>query len=387
MMKKLLFLWLFFAVLFAACTDDDDNGGEIPMPEVNKVKMIVVNEGLFNTGTADISVVYEDGTTIWNAFERANGVPMGDVAQSITYINGKYFVALNGSGKIEVVEPETFKSIGTILYTQKGKPRFMAPINDTVAIVSDIQGQLVRVNTSDYSVIEYIPLATNWGVEKIVKIGDKLFGANPAGKGIAVFDIDNISEAGKRIIPVLVKDNAKTSKMHLDKNNKLWVLTTGTNTQKESCVFWNCIDPDTEEVLDVVEIPFLKKGDPNLKIDSPMAGGFLYYRSDISGDKSTIYFSMNACTDVENGTYQLVVFELNVDTKAYKLYRKTLGVTNMYGMGVSPDGEVYVCDAIDYAAQRGYLRHFYANGSETAVKVGVYPRMIWFTENETPSVK
>ena len=269
MMKKLLFLWLFFAVLFAACTDDDDNGGEIPMPEVNKVKMIVVNEGLFNTGTADISVVYEDGTTIWNAFERANGVPMGDVAQSITYINGKYFVALNGSGKIEVVEPETFKSIGTILYTQKGKPRFMAPINDTVAIVSDIQGQLVRVNTSDYSVIEYIPLATNWGVEKIVKIGDKLFGANPAGKGIAVFDIDNISEAGKRIIPALVKDNAKTSKMNLDKNNKLWVLTTGTNTQKESCVFWNCIDPDTEEVLDVVEIPFLKKGDPNLKIDSP----------------------------------------------------------------------------------------------------------------------
>ena len=118
-----------------------------------------------------------------------------------------------------------------------------------------------------------------------------------------------------------------------------------------------------------------------------MAGGFLYYRSDISGDKSTIYFSMNACTDVENGTYQLAVFELNVDTKAYKLYRKTLGVTNMYGMGVSPDGEVYVCDAIDYAAQRGYLRHFYANGSETAVKVGVYPRMIWFTENETPSVK
>ena len=42
MMKKLLFLWLFFAVLFAACTDDDDNGGEIPMPEVNKVKMIVL---------------------------------------------------------------------------------------------------------------------------------------------------------------------------------------------------------------------------------------------------------------------------------------------------------------------------------------------------------
>ena len=221
MMKKFLFLWLFLAVLFAACTDDDDNVGEIPTPEVNKVQMIVVNEGLFGTGTADISVVYEDGTTIWNAFERANGVPMGDVAQSITYFNGKYFVVLNGSAKIEVVEPETFKSVGTILYTQKGSPRFMVPINDTEAIVTDLQGQLVRVNTSDYSVVEYIPLATNWGIEKIVKIGNKLFGANPAGKGIAVFDVNNISEEGKRIIRVLVKDNTKTSKMHLDKNNKL----------------------------------------------------------------------------------------------------------------------------------------------------------------------
>ena len=42
MMKKFLFLWLFLAVLFAACTDDDDNVGEIPTPEVNKVQMIVV---------------------------------------------------------------------------------------------------------------------------------------------------------------------------------------------------------------------------------------------------------------------------------------------------------------------------------------------------------
>ena len=67
-----------------------------------------------------------------------------------------------------------------------------------------------------------------------MKIGNKLFGANPAGKGIAVFDVNNISEEGKRIIRVLVKDNTKTSKMHLDKNNKLWVLTTGTNTQKEN---------------------------------------------------------------------------------------------------------------------------------------------------------
>ena len=36
-----------------------------------------------------------------------------------------------------------------------------------------------------------------------------------------------------------------------------------------------------------------------------MSGG-LYYRSDISGDKSTIYFSMNACTDVKMGLINLL---------------------------------------------------------------------------------
>lgn len=383
-MKKILFLWLFFAAFLAACTDNDDESEIIPSPTTNRIKMIVVNEGLFGTGSGDISAIYEDGTTIWNAFEKANGVPMGDVAQSITYLRKKYFVVLNGSAKIEVVEPGTFKSLGTILYEKKGSPRFMAPISDTSAIVSDLQGQLVEINTEKYTVIQHIPLS--WGVEKIVRVGDKLFGANTSGRGIAVFDIDNISEENKRVIPVLVRDGTKTSKMHLDKNNKLWVLTTGQNSAKVNCIFWNEIDPDTEEVIEIVEIPLLKKGETNLKIGSPMSG-VPYYRSDINKERNTIYFSLHACTDVANGTSQLAAFELNVDTKEYKLYRQTSGVTMMYGMGVSPSGEVYVCDAIDYTAQRGYLRHFQSNGSETAVKVGVYPRMIWFTDNEVNSDK
>ena len=35
----------------------------------------------------------------------------------------------------------------------------------------------------------------------------------------------------------------------------------------------------------------------------------------------------------------------------------------MYGFSVSPQGEVYLCDCLDYSAQRGYIRNYKKDGS------------------------
>ena len=113
MMKKILFLLLFVAA-FMACSDDDDNNQDF-LPG-NHINMIVVNEGAFTTGSAALSVIYDDGSTKFDLFQDVNGRPLGDVAQSITYIKGNYFVTLNGSKKVEVVEPQTFNSVATIVF-------------------------------------------------------------------------------------------------------------------------------------------------------------------------------------------------------------------------------------------------------------------------------
>ena len=54
-----------------------------------------------------ISVLNKDGSVIPDIFREVNHRPLGDVAQSITKINGKYFVTLDNSKKIEVIDPET----------------------------------------------------------------------------------------------------------------------------------------------------------------------------------------------------------------------------------------------------------------------------------------
>ena len=98
-----------------------------------------------------ISILNKDGSVIPDIFREVNHRPLGDVAQSITKINGKYFVTLDNSKKIEVIDPETFGSVGTILYTQAGFPRQIVAISPTEAIVSDLWNLMANLwNISPY---------------------------------------------------------------------------------------------------------------------------------------------------------------------------------------------------------------------------------------------
>ena len=370
MMKKILFLLLFVAA-FMACSDDDDNNQDF-LPG-NHINMIVVNEGAFTTGSAALSVIYDDGSTKLDLFQDVNGRPLGDVAQSITYIKGNYFVALNGSKKVEVVEPQTFNSVASIIFNDDVKPRFIQPISETEAIVSDQNKQLIRINIKDYTVVEYIDI-TETGVmqiEKMLTIGNKLFCA-ALGKGIGVFDTDNIKGSSMRLIDGLEGSIMQTAKLILDKNNKLWVLTTGNDK-----VILNCINPETEKVEKTVDVPYVKEGD-EAYVDGCITGTAWYTRMDTDRTKGKLYFYMNIRS--EGNSAFGAIFTMNVDTYEVELYRKLPGLGMMYGMGISPDGDVYLCDCLDWSRQRGFLREYKENGSIVSQRVGIYPRMIHFTE-------
>lgn len=343
-----------------------------------RVRMVVVNEGQFTRGTAALSAITFDGTTTFDIFRDVNNRPIGDVAQSLTYINGKYFVAMNNSKKVEVIEPQTFRSIATINYEQDGSPRFVAPISDTTAIVSDLNAQLVRIDTKNYKVIEHIDISASGAmqVEKMTVIGKKLFCA-ALGAGIGVYDTDGpITGASMRIVEGLEGSIMKTCKLLTDKNDKLWVFTTGSGK-----ALLNRIDPATEKVDKVVEIPYIAKGD-EAYTEGCITGTAWFTRWDTDRNRNRLYFYMNELINAERGTVIGAVFTLDVDKDAIdpKPYRELPGLGMMYGMGISPDGNVFLCDCMDYTAQRGFLREYRADGSVDSRRVGVYPRMVHFTE-------
>lgn len=378
--KPCLLLALLLLLLASAC----DRIPEEPTfdAKTTPIKMVVVNEGLFTTNTAALSVIYEDGTTYFDIFRWVNHRPLGDVAQSVTDINDKYFVAVNNSRRIEILDKTTFKSVGSIRYKNSGSPRFIAPLNDSLAMVSDLYGQLVVIRTvPPYKELEYIELPyKSQSIEKMTTVRGKIFGAY-VNLGLAVIDCDDYSVRKMRLMKdVVPTEITKTCKMQVDANQKLWVLTTPRMKRDQSYMVLNCIDPDSEKVIHRTRIDY-KKQDIH---SGDIIGMPLYNRVDINPERTKIYFNLYEATkDGDTKERVQVLYTIDVNTHKVERYLPLPGVSMMYGMGVSPEGDACVCDCLDYTAQRGYVRVFPKNGGEVkSYKVGVYPRMIVFPNKD-----
>ena len=74
-------------ILLIAC-DKAGTGYPVGSWGEGDIEALILNEGTINTNMGEISVIYRNGVVVPNIFRDVNGRPMGDVAQSITKING-----------------------------------------------------------------------------------------------------------------------------------------------------------------------------------------------------------------------------------------------------------------------------------------------------------
>lgn len=342
-----------------------------------EIEALVLNEGLLNTNAGAISVIYKDSTVVVDAFQDVNHRPMGDVAQSITMINGLYFVAMNNSKKIEIVDPRTFKSVGTILYAQAGYPRQIVPISPTEAVVSDLNRQLVRIRTvPPYGKpLEYISIP-RW-IEYLVVAENKVFGMTQGG--LYVFDANKIDKEYARVIKdVYNEEYTKTSQLMLDKHGMIWALMYQKRSGAVTGITLKGVDPLREKVVKSYTLPL---GNANSQTPGDIIGYINYNRTDIDPTGTWIYFNVKTRSAEENDKgvkEQQSVYRMNVDTGEFEHYYDLPGVGMMYGFAVSPEGDIYLCDCLDYTAQRGYIRHYLKDGTRVSHKVGVYPSQVYF---------
>ena len=362
-------------LMLAACDKDGlYPGGSL---QEGPIECLVLNEGLINTNEGCLSVVYRDSTVVVDAFQDANHRPMGDVAQSVTLINGKYFVAMNNSKKVEVMDPTTFQSLGTILYTRAGYPRQIVPISDTEAVVSDLRSQLVRIRTVEPygEPLEYIPLPTN--IEYLAAAENKIFGMT--SRGVMVFDADHVTADEARFIrDIHNEEQTKTCRMLKDKNGDIWALTNNREGSRIAGVTLSRIDPAREQVAETHTLTFLDT--LSAAVGEPVAH-VNYNRTDIDPTGTYIYFNVMTKTAEPNDEgvrEQQSVYRFNIDNGTFELYRHLPGVGMMYGFAVGPTGDVYLCDCLDYTAQRGYVRCYRADGTVDSYRVGVYPSQVYF---------
>jgi len=138
-----------------------------------------------------------------------------------------------------------------------------------------------------------------------------------------------------------------------------------------------CIDPHQEKVEVSYILPISEKANPQA---GDVIGTITYNRTDIDPTLNWIYFNVKTCKSNTAAGITSVqsVYRMNVGTGEFEHYLDLPGIDMMYGFSVSPQGEVYLCDCLDYSAQRGYIRNYKKDGSIRNFRVGIYPSQVYF---------
>lgn len=356
MKKNLINLFIGTAVLFSACTKDPETPSPItPNENLFKSGVYIVNEGNFNAGNASIDLYSKDSNkVIKNIFSLVNNRPLGDVAQSMSIVNNKGYIVLNGSAKIEVINASNALSIASI--SGFISPRYLVAKDTLRAFVSDwFANEVKELNLSNNTITRSIKVGT--GPEGMCIVGNKLYVANCGGydldSTISVIDLTSNMEVKKINVgdaPLAIQQDA---------NGNIWVLCRGSygtdfmspdDDTKGALVK---INPNTDAILATLEIGV--KGDHPDKIKMNAAKNTMYFLS-----------SYNQLT----GVFKFNISDVSTPTTAF--------ISGYYyGLGYDKvSDELYLADAVDFK-QNGFMKRYSSAGSliET-YSVGIIPNGI-----------
>ncbi len=339
--KSLIFTVLaFFAfsiVFLNSCILDDDD--EIPPSAYAGV--FIINEGSFNKGNSSVSFYNPSGSALTeNLFTKVNSRPLGDIFQSMAKVGDNFYLVVNNSSKIEVVNATDFKSVATI--SGLGSPRFFlspSSSNGTKAYVTDLFNNQIHVlDLKTNTKIKSISLG-GWS-EHMVEAGGNVYANNWTNKKVYV--IDPTADVVKDSIVLSAAPNG----IVIDANKKIWILLDTSGNQKAKLIR---INPANNTIEVTVEFS---------------AGGY-GAKLAINGAGDKLYFTNS------NGLYEMDITATTVPATPKK-------AGNFYSLGVDPiDGTIYLGDALDFN-QKGNITRINGDGSETAFKAGIIPGNFFF---------
>ena len=311
--------------------------------------LFITNEGNFQYGNASLSFYDPATRTIENeVFYRANGMKLGDVAQSMIVHNGVGWVVVNNSHVVFAIDLNTFREVGRI--TNLTSPRYMHFVSDEKAYITQIwDNRITVVNPRTYQITGYIdcPEMTmeTGSTEQMVQWGDYVY-VNCWSYQNRILKIDTRTDT---VVDELEVGIQPTS-LVLDRNGKIWTITDGGYEGSpygyEAPSLYR-IDAETFRVER--EFPFVLGDDPS-EVQINGAGDRIYWLND----------------DV----WEMDVEAERLPVRPFLEQRETI----YYGLTIDPrSGEVYVADAIDYQQQGMIYRYSPAGELLDEFYVGVIP--------------
>lgn len=330
-MKKLVLI-AFAALSLIACDRDiigPQEENPKPKPVLEGRHVFVIDEGNFGSGNAGITAYNPESKEVqYNVYSGFNDdVPLGDVAQDMQQYNGRYYMVLNNSGKVTVVDTTSWKNVGEIEGLQN--PKYISFYKNR-AFVTELYAKKLQVINLDQMKIEQ-------EVAMPEKGGYTIFWNDRIWVGVEQYLVSiNPETLEKDSIYTLRK---KVERMVVDPQNRMWVLT----TEKPAHLYR--INPSGAIDLDFVfganEEPLYLQINPD--------GRYLYYVMD-------------------NAVYRISKDEFAMP------HEKLLDFPgqNVYGFNVDPEtGELYLADALDYNQASDICRYSADGKLKDQFKAGV----------------
>lgn len=346
------------ASMFTACSDDDEP--DAPDVETSEHGLFVVCEG--NYGASNASLTWanlQENVYLNEIFRKANNVPLGSQAQSMTVHDDDGWVVVCDSHIIFKIDLDDYKEEGRIVGLTQ--PRYMLFVNDTKAYVTLFNSnQIAIVNPETYTVTGYIDVAEKFdatNAEMMVKDGKYVY-ANCWSYQNKIIRIDTDTDK----VDACLEVGVQPKDMCLDKNKNLWVVTDGGGWEQ---------NPAGYEAPAIVKVD-TRSFKVTKKFEMPLGSNVGAIAINGAGDR--LYWT---CNDV---------YSMSVNSEA--LPEKPIikafpdNAFRFYGLGVSPKtGHVVIADAKDFA-QNGEVFEYDADGNMLrSFETGVCPRFFCWYED------
>lgn len=349
-----------FGLAAAACLTGGCMKWDYGAPEEFRAEgegLFIVNEGNFQYGNASLSYYDPGAEEVMNeVFFRANGMKLGDVAQSITVRKGVGWIVVNNSHVIFAIDTRTFREVGRI--TGFTSPRYIHFLSDEKAYVSQLwDNRICIVNPKRFEITGYIecPGMTmeTGSTEQMVQDGRFVY-VNCWSYQSRILKIDTETD---EVVDELTVGIQPTS-LVMDCNRKLWTVTDGGTEGSpygyEAPALFR-IDAETFRI----ERRFgFRTGDRGAEVQLNGTGDTLYW---INGD-----------------VWRMPVTAERVPERPFL----EDGGTIYYGLTVDPvRGDVYIADAVDY--QQPGMVYRYSAGGELIDRfyAGITPGAFGWTES------
>jgi YVTN family beta-propeller protein len=337
-------------LVFTGCMKDDEWISRHQTGASLSGGVFIVNEGNFMYGNASLSFYDPATRTLKNdLFYSINGLPLGDVAQSMIIRDNLGYIVINNSGKVYVINTSDGKYIGKI--TGLTSPRYIHFVNSEKAYITDLYaGQITIVNPKTYQITGSILTTGHASTEQMVQWNDFLF--------VTCWSFDNtILVIDTRTDTVV--DEIKTGKqpggLVLDKYNKIWTLCDGGWSKSGT----------------TSRIPMLQRIDPvtrTIEKSFSLTADAKPSRLAINGARDSLLF-------INDGIWKLGVNQLTLGDHPFLSTQNHL----YYSLAIDPvTSEIYLSDAIDYL-QRGLIYRYSSLGAKIdSFKTGIIPSAFCF---------